>query len=65
MGGVLFGIHEPGCIWILASKPLQCEYAMGPGFVLAKGRQLISASATDPELNGLQALGWYHSHLRS
>src|ERR1019366_3994757 len=69
-GGVLFGIHEPGCIWILASKPLQCEHAMGPGFVLSEKDEkrlvhLISAPATDPELNGLQALGWYHSHLRS
>src|ERR1022692_2766230 len=50
MGGVLFGIHEPGCIWILASKPLQREYAMGSGFVLAKGRHLISASATRPRV---------------
>ena len=65
MGGVLFGIHEPGCIWILASKPGPMAYSHWSGFVLAKGRQLISASATAPELNGLQALGWYHSHLRS
>ena len=27
--------------------------------------QLISAPATAPELNGLQALGWFHSHIRS
>jgi proteasome lid subunit RPN8/RPN11 len=69
-GGVLFGIQEPCRIWILASKPLQCEHAMGPGFVLSEKDEkrlvhLISAPATDPELNGLQALGWYHSHLRS
>ena len=69
-GGVLFGNHEPGRIRILACKPLQCEHAMGPGFVLSEKddkrlAQLISAPATDPELNGLQALGWYHSHLRS
>ena len=30
-GGVLFGIQEPGRICILASRPLQCEHAMGPG----------------------------------
>src|ERR1022692_231605 len=35
-GGVLFGIQEPGRICILASKPLQCEHAMGPGFVLSQ-----------------------------
>jgi len=69
-GGVLFGIHEPGRICILASKPLQCEHAMGPGFVLSQNDekrlgQLLSAPATDPELTGLQVLGWYHSHVRS
>ena len=69
-GGVLFGIHEPGRICILACKALQCEHAMGPGFVLSEKdekrlAQLISAPATDPELNGLEALGWYHSHIRS
>jgi proteasome lid subunit RPN8/RPN11 len=68
-GGVLFGIEEPGRIRILACKPLQCEHAMGAGFVLSVNdeqrlEQLISAPATDPELNGLQSLGWYHSHIR-
>lgn len=70
IGGVLFGIQEPGRIGILACKPLQCEYAMGSGFVLSEKdekrlRQLISAPGTEPELNGLQVLGWYHSHVRS
>jgi proteasome lid subunit RPN8/RPN11 len=69
-GGVLFGIHEPGRIRILASKPLPCEHAMGPGFVLSakdekRLAQLIAAPATAPGLNGLQAMGWYHSHIRS
>ena len=69
-GGVLFGIHEPERIQILAAKPLQCEHAMGPGFVLTENdekrlAQLILAPATDPELKGLLALGWYHSHIRS
>jgi proteasome lid subunit RPN8/RPN11 len=69
-GGVLFGIHEPGRIRILASKPLACENALGPGFVLSaqdekRLAQLIAAPATAPELNGLEALGWYHSHIRS
>jgi proteasome lid subunit RPN8/RPN11/DNA-directed RNA polymerase subunit RPC12/RpoP len=69
-GGVLFGIYEPSRICILASEPLECEHAMGPGFVLSdkdekRLAQLISAAASDPELSGLQALGWYHSHIRS
>jgi len=69
-GGVLFGIYTPDCIRILASKPLECEHAMGPGFVLSEKDEhrlehLIAAPTTDPELKGLQALGWYHSHIRS
>jgi len=69
-GGVLFGIHEPGRIRIVASKRLSCEHALGPGFVLSaedekRLAQLITAPATASELNGLQALGWYHSHIRS
>lgn len=69
-GGVLFGIREPGRIRILASKSLPCEHALGPGFVLSakdekRLAQLIAAPASDPELNGLEALGWYHSHIRS
>jgi proteasome lid subunit RPN8/RPN11/DNA-directed RNA polymerase subunit RPC12/RpoP len=69
-GGVLFGIQEPGRISILASKPVECDHATGPGFVLSEKdekrlAQLISATDTDPELNGLKVLGWYHSHIRS
>jgi proteasome lid subunit RPN8/RPN11 len=69
-GGVLFGIHEREGIRILAARLLQCEHALGPGFVLSQKdekrlAQLIAAPATDPELKGLEALGWYHSHLRS
>jgi len=69
-GGVLYGIHESGRTRILTCRPLQCEHAMGSGFVLSQKDEkrlahLISAPATDPELKGLQALGWYHSHLRS
>ena len=70
VGGVLFGIQEPGSIRILACRPLPSEHAMGPGFVLSQKDEhdlarLISAPATVPELSALQALGWYHSHIRS
>ena len=69
-GGILFGLREPERIRILASKPLACEHAMGPGFVLSERDEtrlehLIASTTTDPELNGLQVLGWYHSHIRS
>jgi len=69
-GGVLFGILDPQRIRILAAKPLPCEHAMGAGFILSQRdeqrlAQLIAAPATESELHGLQALGWYHSHIRS
>src|SRR5579859_2129890 len=35
-GGVLFGVHEPDRVRILARRPLRCEHAMGPGFVLSE-----------------------------
>jgi len=70
IGGVLFGINEPDCIRIVASRPLKCEHAMGPGFVLSERdeqrmAQLIASPAADPGLSGLVALGWYHSHIHS
>ena len=70
IGGVLFGVNEPDCVRIVASRPLMCEHTMGPGFVLSEKdekhlAQLISAPATDSELAGLKALGWYHSHIAS
>jgi proteasome lid subunit RPN8/RPN11 len=70
IGGVLFGIRKPDCIRIVASRPLKCEHAMGPGFVLSakdedRLARLISAYATEAALAGLDALGWYHSHIHS
>jgi proteasome lid subunit RPN8/RPN11 len=69
-GGVLFGIQESARVRITAYKPLQCEHAMGAGFVLSKSdetrlSQLISDASADHGMNSLQALGWYHSHIRS
>lgn len=70
VGGVLFGIPEPERVRIVSHRPIDCEHAMGPGFVLSEEdqkrlEQLILAPASDPQLNGLQALGWYHSHITS
>ena len=69
-GGVLFGRNELGRIHIEAYRPLRCEHAMGPGFVLSASdekrlAELIAAPRTDADLSGLQPLGWYHSHVAS
>ena len=70
IGGVLFGIHEFDRVRIFACKALPCEHAIGPGFVLSERderalAELIWAPTTSPELKGLEALGWYHSHIRT
>jgi len=69
-GGVLFGKNEPGGIRIVASRPLHCEHAFGPGFVLSERdeeglRDLIAAPGVETDLAGLDVLGWYHSHIYS
>jgi len=69
-GGVLFGARHLDRIHISAWRPLACEHDFGPGFVLSAADELrldrlISAAAADPELRGLQPLGWFHSHIAS
>ncbi|MEK7403795.1 MAG: hypothetical protein AAB225_01680, partial [Acidobacteriota bacterium] len=70
IGGVLFGTHEGGLVRIAAFRPVACEHAFGPGFVLSENdqaglRKTIEAAAGDRALSGLEPVGWYHSHTRS
>ena len=70
IGGVLFGVGNSDSIEILAHKPLTCEYAFGPSFTLSENdkralENLLASAPADPELTGMQAVGWYHSHTRS
>ncbi|HEX8984291.1 MAG TPA: hypothetical protein VF767_02630 [Bryobacteraceae bacterium] len=70
VGGVLFGEAEGEVVRILAFRPLECEHAFGPRFVLsdrdrANLKNLLHAGQSDAELHGLTAVGWYHSHTRS
>lgn len=69
-GGVLYGRNGLGRVHIAAYRPLRCEHAMGPGFVLSAGDEkrlasLLAPRGADPELSGLQPVGWYHSHIAS
>lgn len=69
-GGVLYGRHGERRVRILAWRPLECEHLSGPSFVLSPGdherlARLIAAPGTDPALEGLAPIGWYHSHTRS
>ena len=70
VGGVLFGKRSGNAVRILASRPLACEHAAGPSFVLSEKdeaalRQLVESTASDADLAGMTAVGWYHSHTRS
>lgn len=70
VGGVLFGAVDQDLVSIAAFRPLLCEHAFGPRFVLsdrdrAAMKALLELPQTDPALVGLAPVGWYHSHTRS
>src|ERR1051325_3075409 len=70
IGGVLFGSHDQKGVSIATSRPMECEHAMGPTFVLsdkdkARLKAQLEESRQDPELRSLKIVGWYHSHTRS
>jgi proteasome lid subunit RPN8/RPN11 len=70
IGGVLFGNAEEDRVRILAARPVTCEYATGPSYVLsekdqARFRGVLEEGRADPELSGMTPVGWYHSHTRS
>ncbi|MGH9582789.1 MAG: hypothetical protein ACRD4O_07635, partial [Bryobacteraceae bacterium] len=70
MGGLLFGEHAEGSARIEAFRPIECEHAFGPSFVLSDRdlqtleQQLADAKA-DPDLSALVPLGWFVAHTRS
>lgn len=67
-GGVLWGVARDGRLSIAAMRPIECEHARGPSFLLSDAdREKLRASlaAADPELHGLAPLGWWVSHTRS
>ncbi len=70
VGGVLFGEADQEVVRVLGFRPLECEHAFGPRFVLserdrARLRELLYAPKTEADLAGLEPVGWYHSHTRS
>jgi len=70
VGGVLFGARNGQAVTIVDFRPLTCEHALGPGFVLSDRdrqalRALLGSPATDPTLRGLIPVGWYRSNTRS
>jgi proteasome lid subunit RPN8/RPN11 len=69
-GGVLFGTRDGDTITILDHRVLECEHARGPSYALSENdlarlAELLAGAGNQPELRGMEALGWYHSHTRS
>src|ERR1700680_892238 len=62
VGGILYGSREGHTVRVLAMRPIACEHARGPAFLLSdkdrKGlNDQISADASDPHLEGLTRVG--------
>jgi proteasome lid subunit RPN8/RPN11 len=69
-GGILFGTHEEAVVRIQAWRPIACEYAKGPSFLLSEKEEATLAEALqswrgDAEAAGLEPIGWYRAHTRS
>ena len=65
IGGVLFGVREPGRIRVLHCEPLPCEHAFGPSFVLSERDHRRLAVIVSAPPRSMAPVGWYHSHTRS
>jgi hypothetical protein len=70
VGGILYGTRDGRTVRVLAMRPIACEHARGPAFLLSdKDRmvlnQQLTADAEDPHLDGLISVGWFLSHTRS
>lgn len=73
-GGLLFGRLEQSAgklsVQVEAFRPIDCEHASGPSFNLSERdlamlREQLALSKLDPELHGLEVLGWFVAHTRS
>ncbi len=70
VGGILFGSRDGTALRIEAWRPILCEHARGPSFLLSAKdekalQKLLVECDSDPGLKGYQRLGWFHSHTRS
>jgi proteasome lid subunit RPN8/RPN11 len=70
VGGVLYGTRDGRTVTVLAMRPMACEHARGPAFLLSDQDRSILAEqleheGEDPRLEGLTCVGWFLSHTRS
>ncbi len=68
VGGILYGTREGRTVRIMAMRPVKCEHARGPGFMLSdndKAGLSAQLASEDQRLEGLIPVGWFLSHTRS
>jgi hypothetical protein len=70
IGGVLYGRFDGASTTVEAFRPIECEHASGPSFVLsdkdvARMSERFGEAQSDPELKGLERIGWFVSHTRT
>lgn len=70
IGGLLFGRSEASGLRIRAFRLIECEHATGPSFHLSERdvellEKQIAACRSDPELAGLELVGWFIAHTRT
>src|ERR1700730_10179748 len=70
VGGILFGSKAADKIRIDAFRALRSEYAYRPNFMLSRNdeaamEKLLQKATADAGLEGMEPVGWYHSHTRT
>jgi hypothetical protein len=70
VGGILYGAREGRTVRVLAMRPVACEHARGPAFLLSDKDRIalheqLNQEKEDPQLEGLISVGWFLSHTRS
>lgn len=70
VAGLLFGRKKIAEIRVEAFRSVESEHAYGPSFVLSerdleKLQTQLSTFDSDPELRGLEPVGWFVAHSRS
>jgi len=69
VGGLLLGRNDGGAVRILDSRPIACEHALGPSFLLSANDEAaldtqLASLASETESSGLTLAGWYRSNTR-
>jgi hypothetical protein len=70
VGGVLYGSRDGRTVNVQSMRPIECEHARGPAFVLSdhdRGllEEQVPRDLADPRLEGMICVGWFLSHTRS